>query len=95
MDLLVKHFDGEKGKNDGFHYVVDMDDEGRLKSVFWCDKISKRSHAFFRDDVVLDVTYKTNKYEMKFIPFVRVNHHDQTIVFGCGLIRQDHIEDYE
>lgn len=74
-----QHFEGEKEKNGGFHYVFNMDDEGHLKSVFWYDAISRRSYAFFRDIVVLDATYKTNKYEIKFIPFVGVNHHDQII----------------
>lgn len=92
-ELLVAHFDGEK-ENSGFHYVVDVTKMGHLKSVFWCDTISWRSYAFFGDVVVLDATYKMNKYEVKFVPFVGVNHHNQNIIFGCGLIGQEHIEDY-
>lgn len=85
--LMVSHFDGEKKKNHVFHYVVDVDEEGRLKSFFWCDTISRCSYAFFGDVVVLDATYKTNKYEMKFVPFIGVNHHGQKIIFCYGLIR--------
>lgn len=74
--------------------MVDVDEEGRLNCVFWCDAISRRSYIYFSDVIILDATYNTNKYEMKVIPFVGVNHHDQTIVFGCGLISQERIEDY-
>lgn len=81
-ELILTHFEGEKQRNNDFHYVVDVDEEGRLKSIFWCDAILRRSYMFFGDVVVLDTTYKTNKYDMEFVPFVGVNHHNQTIVFG-------------
>lgn len=94
VELLLMHFEGVKQRNSGFHYVVDVDKEGRLKSVFYCDAISRRPYIYFSDIVVFDAIYKTNKYEMKFVPFVGVNHHDQTVVFGCDLIGQERIEYY-
>ena len=35
---------------------------------------------------VFYTTYLTNKYDMTFAPFVGVNHHDQSILLGCGLL---------
>ncbi|KAL5726768.1 hypothetical protein ACHQM5_000030 [Ranunculus cassubicifolius] len=40
----------------------------------------------FGDVVVFDTTYKTNAYMMPFAPFTGVNHHLQSIQFGCALL---------
>jgi len=40
----------------------------------------------FGDVVSFDTTYLTNKYDMRFAPFVGVNHHGQSILLGCGLL---------
>ncbi|XP_039134271.1 protein FAR1-RELATED SEQUENCE 5-like [Dioscorea cayenensis subsp. rotundata] len=43
-------------------------------------------YGYFGDVVCLDPTYGTNKYAMPFVPIVGVNHHLQTVLFGCALI---------
>ena len=40
----------------------------------------------FSDVIVFDVTYKTNNFSMPFAPFTGVNHHRQSILFGCALL---------
>ncbi|KAL2503763.1 Protein FAR1-RELATED SEQUENCE 5 [Abeliophyllum distichum] len=52
------------------------------------------SYAFFGDAVVFDTTYNTNKYSMIFAPFVGVNNHGQTILFGCGLLSDESTESF-
>jgi len=32
-----------------FFYVVDMDDEGRLRNVFWADCRSRAAYSYFGD----------------------------------------------
>ena len=39
--------------------------------------------------MTFDTTYLTNRYDMPFAPFVGVNHHGQSILFGCGLISNE------
>ena len=46
-------------------------------------------YAYFGDVISFDTTYKTNKYSMPFAPFVGVNHHGQTILFGCALLEDE------
>lgn len=40
----------------------------------------------FGDVLYFDTTYKKNLYEMPFAPFTGVNHHLQSIQFGCALL---------
>ncbi|XP_039117870.1 uncharacterized protein LOC120253638 [Dioscorea cayenensis subsp. rotundata] len=56
-----------------------MDEEGRLKNVFWADARSIAAYEAFGDVISFDTTYLTNKYDMPFAPFVGVNHHGQTV----------------
>ena len=66
-----------------------MDEESRLKNVFWADPRSRATYKDFRDVVTFDTTYLINKYDMSFAPFVGVNHHGHSILLGCGLISHE------
>ena len=46
---------------------------------------------FFGDVVIFDTTYNTNRYGMIFAPLTGVNHHGQTIIFGCGFLSDETI----
>ncbi|KAH9674899.1 protein FAR1-RELATED SEQUENCE [Citrus sinensis] len=73
---------------------LDLDEEGRLKNVFWADPRSRAAYKDFGDVVTFDTTYLTNKYDMPFAPFVGVNHHGQSILLGCGLISHEDTETF-
>ncbi|KAF5471059.1 hypothetical protein F2P56_011531 [Juglans regia] len=81
-------------KNPGFFYMMDIDDEGRLKNVFWADPRSRAAYQDFGDVVTFDTTYLTNRYGMPFAPFVGVNHHGQSILLGAGLISSEYTETF-
>ena len=51
-----------------------------MKNVLWVDPRSKATHKYFRDVITFNTTYLTNKYDMSFAPFVRVNHNGQYFV---------------
>ncbi|KAI8538678.1 hypothetical protein RHMOL_Rhmol09G0123300 [Rhododendron molle] len=68
---------------------MDLDDEGRLRNVFWADARSRVACKELGDVVTFDTTYLVNKYDMPFAPFVSVNHHGQSILLGCGLISHE------
>ncbi|XP_042962684.1 protein FAR1-RELATED SEQUENCE 5-like [Carya illinoinensis] len=76
-------------KNPGFFALMDLDDDGRLKNVFWADPRSRAAYQYFGDVVTFDTTYLTNRYGMPFAPFVGVNHHGQSILLGAGLISSE------
>jgi zinc finger SWIM domain-containing protein 3 len=39
--------------------------------------------------VVFDSTYRVNKYNLPFVPFIGVNHHRSMTVFGCGIVSDE------
>ncbi|KAH7659854.1 FHY3/FAR1 family protein [Dioscorea alata] len=91
---LGKYFSHMQQRNSKFFHLIDMDVEGRLKNVFWADARSIAANEAFGDVISFDTTYLTNKYDMPFAPFVGVNHHGQTVLFGCGLLSKKDTETY-
>ncbi|XP_062171073.1 protein FAR1-RELATED SEQUENCE 5-like [Alnus glutinosa] len=86
---LCDYFRRMQKQNSGFYYVIDVDDDCRLRNVFWADARSRAAYDFFGDVITFDTTYLTNKYDMPFAPFVGVNHHGQSILLGAGLISRE------
>ena len=91
LSHLIELFTLEKEKNHGFYFDFDKDNEDRLVRCFWADSYSRRAYKFFGDVVVFDTTYNTNRYGMIFAPLTGVNHHGQTIIFGCGFLSDETI----
>ncbi|XP_039686869.1 protein FAR-RED IMPAIRED RESPONSE 1-like [Medicago truncatula] len=73
----------------GFFYAIDMDDEGRMKNVFWVDAKGREDYQEFGDVISFDTTYITNKYKMPFAPFIGVNNHFQSRLLGCALLSDE------
>ncbi|KAL2517408.1 Protein FAR1-RELATED SEQUENCE 5 [Abeliophyllum distichum] len=84
----------EKEKNPNFYFDYEIDEENKFIRCYWADAESIRSYRCFGDVVVFDTTYNTNKYSMIFSPFVGVNHHGQTILFGCGILSDETTESF-
>ncbi|XP_076941553.1 protein FAR1-RELATED SEQUENCE 5-like [Bidens hawaiensis] len=78
---LIKHFQDKFLEDQLLYFVVDLFDDGSPRNIFWDDGRSRESYIKFRDVVVFDVTYMTNKFKMPFASFVGVNHHGQSILF--------------
>ena len=81
-----------KEKDPDFFFEHTVDAEGKLKNMFWCDSQSRRDYLDFGDVIVFDSTYKMNRYGMPFIPFIGLNKHRCTTVFGCAVV-SDETED--
>ncbi|KAF5457179.1 hypothetical protein F2P56_021301 [Juglans regia] len=92
--VLRDYFLRMQYKNPGFFALMDLDDEGRLKNIFWADPRSRAAYQYFGDVVTFDTTYLTNRYGMPFAPFVGVNHHGQSILLGAGLISSEDTETF-
>ncbi|TYH99692.1 hypothetical protein ES332_A11G083300v1 [Gossypium tomentosum] len=72
-----------------FYYAIQVDDEDRLSSVFWVDTRSRIAYNCFSDVISFDTTYQVNQYKMPFAPFIGVNHHRQSVLFGCALLADE------
>ncbi|KAI4355770.1 hypothetical protein L6164_004510 [Bauhinia variegata] len=77
-----------------FFYVLDINENQCLRNMFWADARCRVAYSYFSDVVVIDTTCLTSEYEVPLVLFVGVNHHGQSILFGCGLLAGDTTESY-
>ncbi|KAL7589965.1 hypothetical protein Lser_V15G37917 [Lactuca serriola] len=91
---LIKHFQDKTLVDGDQYFVVDLSDDGYPRNIFWVDG-TRDAYTKFRDIVVFDVTYMTNKFKMPFAPFTGVNHHGQSILFGGALLENEKEETFE
>ncbi|KAL7227681.1 hypothetical protein ACSBR1_022531 [Camellia fascicularis] len=91
---MQNYFLKMQSDNSNFFSMIDLNEEGRLRNVFWADARSRAAWREFGDVVTFDMTYLVNKYDMPFAPFVGVNHHGQSILLGCGLISSEDTESF-
>nr|XP_051211819.1 protein FAR1-RELATED SEQUENCE 5-like [Lolium perenne] len=90
----IRFMEKRKKRDPKFFYEYDVDEKGRLKHMFWCDSQSRRDYQDYGDVLVFDSTYKMNKYKMPFVPFVGLNNHRRTTVFGCAILSSENEQTY-
>ncbi|PSR86724.1 Protein FAR1-RELATED SEQUENCE like [Actinidia chinensis var. chinensis] len=83
---LLDYFKKMQAENPGFYYAIQLDEDNRMANVFWADAKSRSAYSNFGDAVTLDTMYRVNQYRVPFAPFTGVNHHGQTVLFGCALL---------
>ncbi|KAL4557142.1 hypothetical protein LXL04_035314 [Taraxacum kok-saghyz] len=77
----------------GFKGGVDKQGS-ELRGVFWTDSIAKRNYKEFSDVISFDATYRTNKYNLVFVPFTGIDNHQRCVTFGAALMAQETEEYY-
>uniref|UniRef100_A0A2N9F5F6 Protein FAR1-RELATED SEQUENCE n=1 Tax=Fagus sylvatica TaxID=28930 RepID=A0A2N9F5F6_FAGSY len=91
---LHDYFVRMQAKNSNFYHALDLDDELRVRNVFWVDARSRAAYESFNDVITFDTTYLTNKYDMSFAPFIGINHHGESIILGCGLLSSEDTDSF-
>lgn len=91
---LYNYFCRMKLTNPNFFYLMDVDDDGRLRNVFWADARSRADYAYFSDTVAVDSMCLANKFEIPLISFIGINHHGQSVLLGCGFIGHESVEHF-
>ena len=66
-----------------------------MTDFFWRDGRLRVDYDCFRDVVVFDTTYRTNKYNLICAPFVGVNHYWQNVMFGCVFLLDETIDSFK
>ncbi|XP_037480462.1 protein FAR1-RELATED SEQUENCE 5-like [Triticum dicoccoides] len=94
IEDMIAYFE-EKAKADAdLFYRIRLDDEDRVKNMYWVDGAARRAYKHFGDCISFDATYLTNMYKMPRAPFIGINNHNQSLQFGCGLVRNEDTHDY-
>ncbi|XP_042483655.1 protein FAR1-RELATED SEQUENCE 5-like isoform X2 [Macadamia integrifolia] len=95
LQTVLSYFESMKEKDPGFSYSTNVSDKQTLSAIFWIDGKGRSDYEIFNDVVVFDTTYKKNRYRWPFGSFTGVNHHAQSILFGCGLVANETKESLE
>ncbi|XP_061364631.1 protein FAR1-RELATED SEQUENCE 5-like [Gastrolobium bilobum] len=91
---VINHFKSSQANDPSFFYTIQVDCENRMTNFFWRDGISRTDYSHFGDVVIFDITYRTNKYNMACAPFIGVNHHKQSVLFGCAFLLDETTESF-
>ncbi|CAM8890929.1 unnamed protein product [Rhodiola kirilowii] len=82
----LEYFKHVKKDSPNFFYAIDLNEEQRLRSLFWVDAKSRSDYTSFSDVISLESCYLKNNDKLPFVPFVGVNNHLQPILLGCALV---------
>ncbi|GJT18797.1 regulation of nuclear pre-mRNA domain-containing protein 1B [Tanacetum coccineum] len=74
-----------------FQYMVDNDE---LVAMFWADEVAKCNYKEFGDIVSFDATFNSNKYNMKFVPFIGIDNHGKCVTLGSGMLLHEDTKSY-
>lgn len=93
-EALRLFFTRMQARNSNFFNIIDLNDQGSVRNVFWADSRSRAAYQYYNDAVLLDTSYVTNKYDLPLATFVGVNHHGQPVLLGCALLSDETPETY-
>ncbi|RVW37768.1 Protein FAR1-related sequence 5 [Vitis vinifera] len=94
-EAALAYLCGKAEMDSSFFYKFNIDEESRLANLFWADSTARMDYACFGDVLAFDTTYRTNAYKKPLVVLVGVNHHHQTVVFGCALLIDESVGTYE
>ncbi|XP_021729927.1 protein FAR-RED IMPAIRED RESPONSE 1-like [Chenopodium quinoa] len=92
---MIEYFNKISADNQSFFHLCRFWKDDALQDVVWVDARSRAAYEEFGDVVCFDSTYFTNKFHLPFAVFIGVNHHGQSILFGCALISRETAETCE
>ncbi|GLT59106.1 hypothetical protein SLA2020_319450 [Shorea laevis] len=91
---VMQRFLDTAALDDRFYHSIELDEDGVCRSFFWADGRARTMYENFSDVVVFDVSYKTRQFCLPFAPFTGVNHHGQSVLFGCAFLADEQEETF-
>lgn len=83
---LLEYFKKTQAANSSFFYAMQVDSRNCMTNIFWADFKARMAYNYFGDAVTFDTSYKKNKLMPPFAAFTGMNHHGQSVSFGCALV---------
>lgn len=87
--FLLEYLKKMQAESAAFFYAVQFDKNNCPTNVLWVDAKAKMAYYYFGDAVKIDTSYKENMNMIPFIMFTGVNHHFQSVAFGCALLTDE------
>ena len=92
---LLDCFKKLNAEDPSLFYTLQVDAESRITNFFWSNGTSKIDYDYFRDNLILDTTFRTtDRYNMICAPFWGLNHHRQQVLFGCAFLLDESLESF-
>ncbi|XP_058071011.1 protein FAR1-RELATED SEQUENCE 5-like [Magnolia sinica] len=92
---VLEYFQQKQIDDPSFFYAIQVDKDDQMTNMFWADERSIVDYSVFGDVICFDTTYRINSYGWPFAPFIGVNHHKQTVIFGVALLYDETIESFK
>uniref|UniRef100_A0ACD5WZZ2 Uncharacterized protein n=1 Tax=Avena sativa TaxID=4498 RepID=A0ACD5WZZ2_AVESA len=89
MTQVLEYFRKRKEEDPKFYYSFKLGSGNKVLSIFWADGNSRKMYDLYGDCVSFDTTYKTNRYNLPFAPFVGVTGHGNNCLFACAIIQDE------
>lgn len=95
MMQVMEYFSKKQANDPLFFYSFETDEDNRVRNIFWADGRCRSYYELYGDCVSFDTTYKTNKYNLPFAPFVGITGHGHNCLFGCAFLKDETIATFE
>lgn len=95
MSQILRYLRKKEAEDPGFYFKLKLDENNKVTNMFWTDGRCRDLYEQFGDFVSFDTTYKTNRYDLPFAPFVGMTGHANTCIFGCAFLGDETIETFK
>jgi hypothetical protein len=72
MSQVLDYFRARQAEDPRFYYSFQLGPKKKVQCIFWADANSRKMYDLYGDCLSFDTTYKTNKYNLPFAPFVGI-----------------------
>ncbi|KAI3813106.1 hypothetical protein L1987_17822 [Smallanthus sonchifolius] len=93
-EMVIQRLERKKQYCPNFSFDYTIKEDGTLGGLFWADEVSKSNYLVFGDVVGFDATYRSNKYDMVFVPFTSIDNHNRNVTLGAALLGSESAESY-
>ncbi|KAL6561448.1 cyclin-dependent kinase inhibitor far1 [Orobanche minor] len=87
--VMLEYFVQIQKENPSFFYAIDLNEDQRVRNLFWVDAKSRQDYISFNDVVFFDNSYMKSNEKMPIALFLGANHHFQPILLGCALLADE------
>lgn len=87
--VMLEYFVQIQKENPSFFYAIDLNEDQRVRNLFWVDAKRRKDYISFSDVVFFDTSYIKSNEKMPIALFLGVNHHFQPLLLGCALLADE------
>jgi hypothetical protein len=80
--------------DDMMHWRYTVNENGMIRRLFWCDVVNRMDYTMFCYVFDFDATNWEIRYNTSLVIFSRVNHHNESVIFGSAIVDNETEESY-